>query len=180
MSAIRARVEQRISAQLAPLRGRYEALQPREQLLVGLAGTAIALMVLYLGVWQPVVRARIRHAEALHTARSIANDLTIAEAEVRARGGGTGGAGAAGSGVSLLTAVDQASKNGTLTKPPARLQPDGEKQARVWLEGEQFDVLLRWMYELQNNYGLRVDVADIERQPTPGLVNARLSLTRSQ
>ena len=178
MKALRVKFEQALAQQLAPWRTRFEALQPREQLLVGIAGIVIAIAVIYAGIWQPFARARIRNAAELEAARAIANSLVVAQAEVQARGQ-RGGGPIVGADVSLLTAVDQASKNGTLTKPPSRLQPDGENQARVWLEDVQFDVLLRWMYELQNNYGLKIDVADIERQPTSGLVNARLSLTRT-
>ena len=81
--------------------------------------------------------------------------------------------------VSLLTAVDQAAKNGTLKKPPSRLQPDGDNAARIWFEDVEFDVLLRWMQELQSRYGVTIDVVDIEKRETAGLVNARLSVLRN-
>jgi len=181
MKALRERFELWLATQLAPWRARFEALEPREQKLVGAAGVLIALAILYGGIWQPFAKARARHESELEAAHAIANSLVLAQAEVLSRGArGGGGGGVIGSGVSLLSAVDQASKSGTLSKPPSRLQPDGENQVRVWLEDTQFDTLMRWMYELQNNYGLKIDVADIERQPTPGLVNARLSLTRPQ
>ena len=80
---------------------------------------------------------------------------------------------------SLLSAVDLASKDGTLSKPPSRLQPDGDTQVRVWVDEVQFDSLVRWVNELQTRYGVRVDSLDVERQPTAGLVNARLSLVRA-
>lgn len=179
MSAFGQKLSQGFAQRTAPLRTRYEALQPREQLLVGIAGMLIALALIYAAIWQPFAHARVRHAKELDAARAVASSLAIAETEVLSRGQ-RGAAPIVGSDVSLLSAVDQAAKSGTLTKPPSRLQPDGENQARVWLEDVQFDVLMRWMYELQNNYGLRIDVADIERQPTPGLVNARLSLVRAQ
>lgn len=179
MKALRERFELWLATQLAPWRTRFEALEPREQKLVSAAGVVIALAILYGGIWQPFAKARARHESELEAAHAIANSLVLAQAEVISRGARGGGA-VIGSGVSLLSAVDQASKSGTLSKPPSRLQPDGENQVRVWLEDTQFDTLMRWMYELQNNYGLKIDVADIERQPTPGLVNARLSLTRPQ
>jgi len=179
MKALRLRFEQAFAQQIAPWRVRFEALQPREQILVAIAGIVVALAVIYAGVWQPFARAKARNSMDLEAARSVANSLVIAQAEVQARGQRGNGA-IVGSDVSLLTAVDQASKSGTLTKPPSRLQPDGDNQARVWLEDVPFDVLVRWMYELQNTYGLKIDVADIERQPTSGLVNARLSVTRPQ
>lgn len=182
MSAVRRtierKLEQALGQQLAPLRARYEALQPREQWLVATAGIVIALALVYAAVWKPVAQARLHRATELEAARAVASSLVIAEAEVLARGQ-RGGA-VVGGDVSLLSAVDQASKSGTLNKAPSRLQPDGDNQVRVWLEDVQFEALLRWMYELQSRYGLRIDVADVERQPTPGLVNARLSLMRAQ
>lgn len=178
MKALRERFELWLATQLAPWRTRFEALEPREQKLVGAAGVVIALAIIYGGIWQPFAKARARHESELEAAHAIANSLVLAQAEVISRG--ARGGGVIGSGVSLLSAVDQASKSGTLSKAPSRLQPDGENQVRVWLEDTQFDALLRWMLELQDNYGLKIEVVDIERQPTPGLVNARLSLTRPQ
>lgn len=177
MKAYRQKLEQQFLQQTAPLRARYEALQPREQVLVTIAAGVVAFALAYALIWQPFARARVRYALDLEAARAVAQSLAAAQAEV-ASGAGQNFS-VIGSDVSLLTAVDQAAKSGTLNKAPARLQPDGENQARVWLEDVQFDVLMRWMYELQNNYGLHIDVADIERQPTSGLVNARLSLTRT-
>lgn len=176
MNAYRQKIEQYLLEQSAPLRARYEKLQPREQLLVLTAGVVILFAIGYSIIWQPFVRARARYELELEDARSVATSLAAAQAEV-ASGVGQNFS-VVGSDVSLLSAVDQAAKSGTLNKAPTRLQPDGENQARVWLEDVQFDVLVRWMYELQNNYGLHIDVVDIERQPTSGLVNARISVTR--
>jgi len=167
-----------LGPRLAPLRARYDALQPREQTLVSVAGVLIAAFVAYSAVWQPFARSRVRLAEELASARAIANSLAQAEVDLRFSAPQT--AAIISSDVSLLTAVDQASKSGTLKKPPTRLQPDGDNQARVWLEDVEFEVLLRWMQELQTRYGVWIDVADIEKQPTPGLVNARLAVVRAQ
>ncbi len=177
MSAVFRQKLASVNEQLAPLRARYEALQPREQTLVSIAAVMVAVALLYSAIWQPVVRHHKAVAEELQSARAIATSL--AQAEVDQRFAAPPSAAIVGSEVSLLTAVDQAAKNGTLKKPPARLQPDGEDQARIWFEDVEFDSLLRWMNELQNRYGVRIDVADIERRPTPGLVNARLSVVRA-
>lgn len=166
-----------IAAQLAPLRARYDALQPREQTLVGIAAAMLIAALLYSAIWQPLARARKQLTEELASARDVATQLAQAEAEVRSAAPQS--APVVGSDVSLLTAVDQATKNGTLKKPPARLQPDGEDAARIWLEDVEFEVLLRWMFELQSRYGVTLDVVDIEKRETPGLVNARLSVLRA-
>lgn len=166
-----------LATRLAPLRARYEALQPREQVLVGIAAVLLVIALIYSAVWQPLVRSRRQLALDLDTARAVASQL--AEAEAALQSAAPRAAPIVGADVSLLTAVDMATKNGTLKKPPARLQPDGENTARIWLEDIEFDVLVRWMLELQTRYGVTIDVVDIEKRETPGLVNARLSVLRT-
>ncbi|MBA4286130.1 MAG: hypothetical protein C0434_11425 [Xanthomonadaceae bacterium] len=166
-----------LATRLAPLRSRYDALQPREQVLVGIAAVMIVVALLYSGIWKPLARAHRQLADELETAHAVAAKLAQAEAEVRVAAPQS--APTVGADVSLLTAVDQAAKNGTLKKPPSRLQPDGESAARIWFEDVEFDVLLRWMLELQTRYGVTIDVVDIEKRETAGLVNARLSVLRA-
>lgn len=170
-------LNERFNAQINPLRVRYEALQPREQTLVSIAAVMVIVALLYSAIWQPISRHRTQLAAELESARAVAGNLAQAEADMRFAAPRS--APVVGSDVSLLTAVDQAAKNGTLKKPPARLQPDGDNQARIWFEDVEFDVLLRWMSDLQSRYGVKIEVADIERQPTPGLVNARLAVIRA-
>lgn len=166
-----------LATRLAPLRSRYDALQPREQVLVGSAAVMIVVALLYSAIWQPLARSRAQLAGDLETAHAVATKLAQAEAEVRVAA--PQNAPIVGADVSLLTAVDQAAKNGTLSKPPSRLQPDGENAARIWFEDVEFDLLLRWMLELQTRYGVTIDVVDIEKRETAGLVNARLSVLRA-
>src|SRR5882757_4639195 len=139
MTSYREQLEQSI----APLRARYEALQPREQLFVGAAAVVVALALIYLAIWTPVASAR-RHAERdLAANRAVAQRLEVVGAAL----GPAQNSGASGPLVSrdasLLSAVDLASKNGTLSKPPSRLQPDGDNQVRVWVDEVQFDSLVR-------------------------------------
>ena len=75
--------------------------------------------------------------------------------------------------------MDQASKDGILGKAPSRMQPDGDKQVRVWIEDVNFEAVLRWMDDLQNRYGVRVDAVTLEKRPAAGTVNVRLSLVRA-
>jgi general secretion pathway protein M len=162
---------------LERLRERFLALQPRERWI--LAGGAAVLLVtlLYLAVWEPIVDAHKERIEALESSRLLAIRLEQAAAQVQ-RSGGQRGAGNAGRGLSLMAAVDQASKQGTLGKSPTRIQPEGDREVRVWFEDVAFDALVRWLSELQAGYGVGVQTLDVEPQSTPGKVNVRMSLTR--
>jgi len=181
MKTLREQLEPRLAQlnqQLAPLRARFEALQPREQLIVA-AGALFALLALiYLALWQPFALARSHAAAALDSSRALA--ARIEQIGAQAQQSHAGGQSVVGPEVSLLSAVDQASKDGTLGKAPSRMQPDGDKQVRVWVEDVPFDAVLRWMDDLQKRYAVRVEGVTLERRPAAGTVNARLSLVRAQ
>jgi len=158
-------------------RERFLALQPRERWIVSVGAAIVLVTLLYLAVWEPIVDAHRQRVQALESARLLAIRLEQAAAQVQ-RAGGQRGAAAAGRGLSLMAAVDQASKQGTLGKSPTRIQPEGDREVRVWFEDVSFDALVRWLAELQTRYGVGVQTLDVEPQSTPGKVNARMSLVR--
>lgn len=155
----------------------WATLAPREQRVVGAGGVALALIFLYLAVWQPVTKAQRDRTRALEDARALATQLEVLAVELQ-RNRGAGGGAVQAAGQSLLAIVDQSRRASSITKPPSRLQPEGDTTVRIWLEDVPFDALLRWLADLQTRYGVRVDTADIERESGPGLVNARLTLMR--
>lgn len=154
----------------------WATLAPREQRVLGAGAVVLSVIILYLAAWEPLVTGRQQRLTALEDARALATLLETLAVEVQ-RSRGAGG-GTAGAGQSLLTVVDQSRRASQLTKPPTRLQPEGDAAVRIWLEDVPFDALLRWVGDLQLRYGVRVDTADIERESGPGLVNARLTLVR--
>jgi general secretion pathway protein M len=163
---------------LNQLREWFTGLAPRERLMVGACAVFVLFTILYYGIWNTLAGAHTRREKALADSRALATRLEIIGAEVtRARRSG-GGAGSVNRSMSLLSAVDQASKSGTLSKPPSRMQPEGDAEVRVWLEDVNFDGLLRWIHELETRYGVTVQTVDIDKESAPGLVNARLSLVR--
>lgn len=165
-------------ARLTPLADQLEGelakLQPRERVMVGVAAIAAAVLLIDLAIWRPAAHARSSNAARLEDARQVAEQLERASRIVPHNNLPD-----LGNGGSLMSVVDEASKSGELSKPLTRMSPDGDSQLRVWLEDVTFDSLTHWMYSLQTRYGVRVDSVDIEQQPTPGLVNARLTLKKS-
>lgn len=152
----------------------FLALAPRERWMVAVGGIVTTLILFFLLVWEPIVLAHERRAQALGEARALAQRLEQVAADSR---GGAPRA-AVNRSQSLLAAVDTAGKSPTLGKAPSRLQPEGEAEVKVWLEGVNFDALVRWLAELESRHGIVVQDADIEKDSAPGMVSARLSLVR--
>jgi general secretion pathway protein M len=159
---------------IAQLQSRYDALAPRERLMVAVAGAVVFVTLLYLLIWEPLVKAHEQRAEALDSARALATRIESAALLTQRSALGA----RVDRNTSLLAAVDQTSRSPTLGKAPSRLQPEGDREVKVWLEDVSFDNLLRWLSELENRYGIAASSAEIERGTTPGSVSARLTLVR--
>jgi len=155
-------------------RAGWSSLAIRERRVLAAGCAALALVLLYVGLWEPLAAVRTQRHADLQAARALAVRIEqLASVAPRA------GAAPASAGQSLLAVVDQSAKASALNKPPSRLQPEGDDAVRIWLEDVPFAALMRWLGDLHVRYGVRVDAAEIERESGPGLVNARLTLMRN-
>jgi general secretion pathway protein M len=166
-----------MNAYLAQLQEWFRGLAPRERVIVSVGAVVLTITILFLGVWEPLNKAHAKREADLADAQTLAQRLEVIAAEVqksRASGGGQ----IAGGDASLLTTVDQASKSGTLGKPLTRIQPEGDNEVKVWVDGVSFAALVHWISELESRNGISTQTAEIEKDAVPGQVNARLSLVR--
>lgn len=152
----------------------FQTLAPRERVMLLICGVVVAITLIYLAGWKPLVNAHVAREAALERARGIANRIEQAAAEVAS----AGPARTVDRSVSLVAAVDQTSRSQTLGKAPSRLQPEGDREVKVWIDDVPFDKLLRWLQELEQKYGIQASSAEIERSGTAGIVNVRVSLVR--
>ena len=71
--------------------------------------------------------------------------------------------------------VDQSARSGGLGDAIKRIEPDGTKGVKVWLEGVAFDPMVLWLGNLTRRYQIETSIVTIEPQGN-GRVNARLTL----
>lgn len=151
-----------------------QQLAPRERVMVLCGGGAVVLTLLYLLIWEPLVLTHERRAQSLEQARALATRIEQAAALAQT---GTGRS-VADRSLSLLAAIDQTSRSPTLGKAPTRVQPEGDREVKIWLDDVAFANLLRWLQDLETRYGISASSAEIERGSAGGLVSARLTLVR--
>lgn len=82
----------------------------------------------------------------------------------------------AADGQSLLAVVDASSREAGLTL--AGTDPIGTAQLKIRLENAPFDQLVGWLIRMQEQTGVGVQAASIERAGVPGQVTATLTLAR--
>lgn len=151
----------------------YRVREQRERIVLAIGAAVVAVTVLYLLIWEPVARAHRHRAEQLQAAR----DLAIKIESLAGRAAPNSASGATRN-LSLLSAVDQSAKSGVLNKPLTRLQPEGDTEVRIWLDGVSFEALMRWISQLRVNDGIVVKTVQIDKGQESGSVNAQLALIR--
>lgn len=156
------------------LRDAWATRAERERQMLALGAGALALILAYVLVWEPLHSLHQRRHAALTEARALAVRLQELQASVQSNATPAPGS----LDRSLLSVVDQSGKSSTIGKAPSRIQPEGNTAVRVWFEDVPFDGVVLWMSELRNRHGVRVSDAEIERESGNGLVNARLTLVR--
>ena len=152
---------------------RLRALPPREQLLY-LGGAAAVLLILYLSLWLPMQHelARLRVAvprEKIQYAQMQVQAMQVNQLRTSGHRPLAGG--------NLLANLEQSATANGLRSRISRMEPDGANGARLSLDGVDFNALIRWLADLQNQGGVHVEKATFEAQPAAaGTVNARLVL----
>ncbi|MFQ5754641.1 MAG: type II secretion system protein GspM [Acidiferrobacterales bacterium] len=153
----------------------WRTLEPRERLVIT-AGSIIALVMLfYTFLWMPVQRDLTRlRVDVPKTQTQLARMQLQARQVTRLQAGTTT---ATPSG-NLLSTLERSALDRGLRRNITRMEPDGSAGVRLALDGVGFNTLLRWLTDLQQRSGVRVESATITAQSSPGIVDARLLLRR--
>ncbi len=150
----------------------YGGLAPREQLVLRV-GTIVGGALLIAGlVWRlhGVVQGTEKRIAAK---RADADYIHAVLPELRAAPTPAGG------GQSLVAVVDRTTRDAGLAANLKGTEPSGSSGVRVRFEGASFEQLVTWLARIQQEYGLAIQAATLEKTETAGRVNASLTFVRS-
>ncbi len=160
----------------APARERLEAwyatLNPREQLLVRVGAVVGGLLIVVGGVLR--LHGALAAAEKrLEGKRADVAYIQGVLPELRSAPP------PADSSQSLVAVVDRTTRDAGLAMNLKGTEPSGIGGVRVRFEGAAFGALVTWLLRIQQEYGLTVQSATLEKTEAPGRVNANLIFARS-
>lgn len=150
----------------------YASLNAREQLIVRvgvIAGAALLVVGLVLRLHGVVQATEKRLAGKRADAAYIQSVLPELRAAPLPAAGGQ----------SLVTVVDRTTRDAGLALNLKGTEPSGISGVRVRFEGASFEQLVTWLLRVQQEYGLIVQAATLEKTDNPGRVNASLTFVRS-
>ncbi|NNJ94968.1 MAG: type II secretion system protein M [Halobacteria archaeon] len=154
----------------------FLGLGSREQMMVGAGAGMLVLLLIYALVWAPLAGGydtmKTRVSAQRDTAAWVDGGAQTLQ-QLKRRGPAARGLG----GKSLLAMADSTARSNGLGPSLKRVEPEGSRNVRVWLEDASFDLVVKWLATLSTSYGIETDTATMERIPdVAGKINARLTL----
>jgi type II secretory pathway component PulM len=155
------------------LKSRWDGLETRDQQILRFGAVVLGLLLFYLLIIDPVysgrdaAEQRLRSAqEAYSIAQRQAADLQASASDLTRSASG-----------SLVTQVESSAQQQGLRSALRRLQPSGDNQIQVSLEGASYSQLIQWLSTLHQQ-GVRAQRVDIQLDRTTELLGVQLLLAR--
>jgi len=154
-------------------KSRWYGLQTREQKILRRSAIIVGLLLFYLLIIDPVYSARDNAQQRLHAAQEAFSVMQQQAFDLKAFSPNPG---VSGSG-SLLTQVESSAQKEGLRNALKRLQPSGDNQIQVNLEGASYNQLIQWLSKLHQQ-GVRAQRVDIQLDRKSDLLGVQLLLAR--
>lgn len=160
------------------MRDWFDALEPRERIMVTVAGGFVVFAVLWFGLWLPLDRGQKNAAASVDLWQESLAELLPLKAQVQA--GGSQPRVVAGLNQSLVVIIDTTLREHGLYSALQRSQPTTGNGIRVEFENVAFDDLVVWLGDVASRYGMRVQSGSFSNNSSDnaGRVNSSITLER--
>ncbi|WP_113907197.1 type II secretion system protein GspM [Aliidiomarina celeris] len=159
-----------LAERTAPAKQRWQALEARERYLLSTLAALLAIVVLWLGVWQPLQQGVLqaeRRLDAQRAALAVVQDQ--AQRILMARANQQEGTATVVSAAELPGYLNQLTQQ--LELDITRIQPQNESRVMVFNEAS-FDAVLAMVEQLVSR-GVIIEHFDVSETGEPGIVRVR-------
>lgn len=154
----------------------FAGLPKREQYLLLFCAAVVLVYVIYIMGYQKLAKEKQRYQQLNQHSQETLLWVQQAVKEIQqSRSQGAGSAQQAASSSLAQIAEKAASRAGIRVN---RFSPSGDNEAQVWFERVEFDKFLLCLSALELDYFVQVESLAVNSVNAPGLVNARLKITR--
>ncbi|HEY7237539.1 MAG TPA: type II secretion system protein M [Burkholderiales bacterium] len=157
---------------LQRLREFWNERAPRERALLGGGALGIALVALYLFLWQPGLAASARLSATLPKLRAQAELMRAQQSEIAAL---RKSAGKTAQGGDLRVLLQSSVGRAPFAKSVQRIDAASGERATVLVSSAEFGDWLRWVAEAQREAAARLEKCRITALDSPGMVRAEAS-----
>lgn len=154
----------------------YSSLTLRDRNLFVVTITLLTITLFYLLIWEPAHQGRDQQQQKLKSQQDTYAWMQSAADEVKSfKGAGTR---KAPSNQPITLVLENSAKISGLKQHINKIESSGKNGARVKIDSASFDQLLVWLNTLEQQHGVTITTASIDRNDTAGTVSARLSFEK--
>lgn len=154
----------------------YAALPKREQYLLMFCAAVVLVYLIYIQGYQKLIKEKQRYQQLNQHSQETLLWVRQAVKEIeQSRNQGSGAAKQAANSSLAQIAEKAAGRAGIRVN---RFSPAGDNEAQVWFERVEFEKFLVCLSALELDYLVQVESLAVNAVNAPGLVNARLKITR--
>lgn len=155
--------------QFRQLQQRINSLPPRDQLALKMLSIFLVSVFVLLGVFLPARQFADSEQHKYQEAKSLLAWMYANESAARQIASAPQ---VGGDGQSLLNTINVAAQNRAISIK--RIEPEGQRNSNVWLENAPYEKVMLWLFDLQEQYKIRIKQITIEKQPNAGYVNVHV------
>lgn len=166
------------SSPMQNLQQRFAALAPKDRLALTLLGIFIGLILVVYVLILPANRYADNAAEHHRERAELLAWMQANEGAARMMAGQNLDRPRPAAGQSILSLASQTAQSHSISFK--RFEPFADGGLRIWLDNIDFNKMLMWLTQLQEQYGIDVLQASVDRGKNSGKVSAKLELLLPQ
>ncbi|MDH5610909.1 MAG: type II secretion system protein M [Gammaproteobacteria bacterium] len=154
----------------------YSHLPSRDRNMLITALVLVFITLLYLLVWEPVHQGRDLQQQQFKSQQEIYTWMQSAANEAKSLK--SSGIRKTSSNQPITLILETSATSSGLKQHINKIESSGKSGAQVKIDSASFDQLLVWLNTLEQQHGVTVTTANIERNDQPGSISARLSFEK--
>ena len=154
----------------------YSSLPARDRNLLIAIVTLLVITLFYLIVWEPIHQGRDQQQQKFKSQQDIYAWMQSASREVMTLK--RSGTRKISSKQPIALILENSAKISGLKQHINKIESSGKNGARVKIDSASFDQLLIWLNTLEQQHGVTIKTASIERSDKAGTISARLSFEK--
>ena len=156
------------------------ALSARERQMLIIGSIVLLVLALYAFTYQPIIDAQQRIHSAIETQQTLHQQLQAIASQAAILRSHAPSTAVMDESQSLLGSIELSSDQANIKACIQRLTPEGQDKVALWVEHCDFDKLMGWLIQLDQQYAIFVQQTALNREPNSvGLATGKITLTRS-
>lgn len=157
----------------------WDNLQYRDRMLLMATAALVITLFFYLFAYEPIIKKQSTLTQRITSQRQLASWMQDTSVKIKQlQGGSSEATPVVSSNTSMLSIIENSSRQANLRNPIQRMEPVGSNGVKLWIEKAPFDSVIQWLGELNRQHHISVDRLSINKSDAPGLVTLQLDLKR--